>query len=151
MVALLVAGLSATADAQLVNREDPCFIVLFEGEPRVAVFLEGTWNDRDDVALAAQVIRERSSWLLGVVTEARAQGSTAVFTPAVLERIRAFNRCLPWLRRLLSTLEENLKRLGISTVVVGSGRQLAATDALVRDIRNELETTERLLGDLLRR
>jgi hypothetical protein len=149
---IMLAGLPAVAEAQLVNREDPCFVLLFEGAPFETheLFTKGSWNNRDDVAAAAESIRERATWILTAVTEAKAQSATSAWTPADLERVRALNRCLPWLRRLLGTLEGHLKRLDITSVQLTTTRQHLTSDALLGAVRAELDDAERMLRDLLR-
>lgn len=152
VVALTILGLTApgaAAHAQLVDPNDPCVVVLFGGNPP-GVLGTGSWNSVADVEAAAALLRLTGTSLLSNVREARASAGNEGLSPAALEGLRAINRCLPWMFRMVTRLDEELKRLGRTSVTLPGERQPILVVQLIATIRAQLQQTERLVTETLR-
>jgi len=149
---VLLTGSPALASAQMIDTTDPCFARIFGTDASSTLFTTGSWNNRDDLAWAAFRIRLASGQMLMEATDAKAamaSGSTAI-TPADLEKLRGLNRCLPWLRRQLQLIEDQMKKLGISSLKIPEDRRQVEREAFMREVREELAKTERLLNEILK-
>jgi hypothetical protein len=147
VVSVLVVILASVsqARAQMVDTTDPCFVRLFGSSTNILT--TGSWNNRDHLEQGVILIRSESAAMLKAVTQAKA--TIATITPAGLEALRSLNRCLPWLRRQLLLIENQMKKLGISSVNLPQDRRQIEREQLMREVRDALDKTQQLLLDLL--
>lgn len=147
---LLVAAIGAapsTAEAQLVDDTDPCFVVFF-GKDAKNILSTGRPGTRAHLEEGAQYIRTTASNLLTYVREVVRDGSP--LTPAQLEGLRARNRCLPWLERQLGLIVSELKRMGASDIALPETRRRVPLEAFIDEVADALKEAEQLLAQILK-
>ena len=155
----LMAGLAAAVlvlsvapgqlEAQLVDKTDPCFVTLF-GAGTSNVFTYGSWSSLESLETAAVAIQGLAGLMLASTKAAQQQVNAGTITPADLERLRARNRCLPWLNQLLGRIEATMRDLGGQTIASPEDRRRMERDQFMKELRAELAETQRLLTAILR-
>lgn len=137
--------------AQLVNLDDPCVEVMLSGYAAYPLRV-GSWTDYESVLNGAAAVRQTSAELLQEIKALRAKATLGTLTAVELDRLRSYNRCLPWMRSLLDRLEGAMKTLGINTIGAGDDRRQPPVDRdkLRADVIRELAEMQRLIAEALR-
>ncbi len=72
------------------------------------------------------------------------------FTPAERESLRARTRCLPWLATLLRLLEDQMKKLGIASIVLPENRQQVARAQFLKEAEADVAEAKAIMERILR-
>jgi len=151
VVATLMLALTAPrASAQLVDPKDPCYETLFGSVPKPNVLTTGSWDNEVQVAQAATAIRLSVGMMLMGARAAEDKIKAGTYTPAERETLRARMRCLPWLATLLRRLEDEMKKLGIATVVMPEDRKRLERERFLKEAEADVAEAKQIMERILR-
>jgi hypothetical protein len=116
VMSIAVLGSSRTAEGQIVPVDDPCFQKSMEHGLDSSIGLV-QWSNTAQMGDALRVLRVFAEESDEFVQGAKAQFNAGKsLSTRQLKRLNDLNDCLPWLLRLMSTLDDELKKRGVNLI-----------------------------------